>query len=56
LTIISTIFAVAEHLPCQHCGTDTALIEAGRVIGIRHYEDCPKYDPCTRFSNEYGTL
>jgi hypothetical protein len=47
----SAIFAVAEHLPCKYCGTDTALIEKGRVLGIRHYDSCPLYDPLTRFDN-----
>ncbi len=51
--VIDKIFAVNEKLPCEYCGTDTALIEKGQVIGIRHYADCPKYDPCCRFSIDY---
>ena len=53
--IVNTVFALADHLPCQHCGTTTALIDKGRVIGTRHYEDCPKYDPCCRFPSEFRT-
>jgi hypothetical protein len=54
--VIALMSAVGKKLPCEYCGTDTTLIEFGRVIGIRHYEDCPKYDPCCRFSAEFGTL
>ncbi len=47
--IIAAAFGVAEHLPCRYCGTDTALMQHGRVIGIRHYDDCPMYDPLVMF-------
>jgi hypothetical protein len=56
MTTIETMFAVAEKLPCEYCSTNTALVEAGRVIGIRHYEDCPMFDACCRFSTEYGAM